>query len=85
MVASNEALERVTEERPTLELGVDLDAEVEQLRTEQHWVDGEIDVARFEAVREALRRRDDGEIDAWGLRGESSMECGQDERIEQVG
>ena len=50
VIVADEAAEGVAEERAALELGVDLGAEVEGVRVEEHWVDGEVDVAGFEAV-----------------------------------
>ena len=85
VLAAGEATEGVAEEGLALELGVDLDAQVEGVRVEEDGVDGEIDVAGFEAVGEALRCGDDGEVDGGGLLGDALEERGQDEGVEQVG
>ena len=70
MVVSDEASKGVPEERPALELGIDLGAEVEGVWVEEHRVDREVDVAGFEAICETLWRGDDREIDAWCLLAE---------------
>ena len=68
-----------------LQPGVDLGAEIEGNRIEQHRIDGEIDIAGLQAVGEALGGRRDGEIDEGCLSADAGEKRGKDQGVEQVG
>jgi len=85
VIASEEATEGVTKEGSGLEAGVDLLIELERMWIEEDGEDREVDVACFEAVRESLGHRDDGEVDLRRLLAEALQEGGQNQRVEEVG
>ena len=67
-----------------MELGVDFGVEVERLRGKKHRMDGEIDVAGFEAVAEAPGCWDDGNVDRRSLVGEALKQRGEDQGVEEI-